>query len=300
MATLTLTWDNTAVNASANATGQRAMKRIAAIGGAFNSSNFSPANPLLKTATTTQAESIIANRVYDFYIEALCTEGGPTPNTDGIKQRIKFECITPVINTGIDYVTVIVNVANTDITKGRFILRKQSDDTIVDTVVGTRSGFDEVFATFPSLSPDAYYVTVEFYAVVDGVEVISSAAGYMNAVCGGNEEGYQADITLETATVLVNNTSGSGTIEAFDPYWFFTIEGSIPTGPGNTAEGGHGGFTGNFGVQITGGFGTALKLFINAVEVDCLAISADGIYTFVGVTIDPADAVEIRLSDGGC
>jgi hypothetical protein len=296
MGTLTLNWDNTAVNASANATGQRALKRIAAVGGAFNTSDFSPANTLLKTATTTVA-TVLNNRVYDFKVEALCTEGGPTENTNGLKQGIVFACIPPIINIGPTNIEVTIDLTSTDITKARIVLKLASDDSIISTQVVSRS-VNTVYYNFSGLASDGYYLEIELYATVDGVEVISSDETYLGVVCGGNVEGYQADIS--SGSILVNNASTSGIIANIEPAWFFTTEGSIPTLPGNTADGGHGGYTGNFGVQITGGFGTALKLFVNGIEVDCLNISADGIYTFVGVSIGASDDVEIRLINGSC
>ncbi len=296
MGTLTLNWDNTAVNASANATGQRALKRIAAIGGAFNTSDFSPANTLAKTATTTVA-TVLNNRVYDFKVEALCTEGGPTENTNGIKQGIVFACIPPIINAGPTNIEVTIDLTSTDITKARIVLKLASDDSVIDTQIVSRS-VNTVYYNFTGLSPDGYYIEIELYANVDGVEVISSDESYLGVVCGGNVLGYQASTAL--ATVLVNNTSAGGTIQSFAPAWFFITEGSIPVAPGNTADGGHGGYTGNFDVQVTGGFGTSLALFVNGILVDCLAISADGFYTFLGVSIGASDDVEIRLYDGAC
>jgi len=183
MAVITLNWDNTAVNASANATAQRASKRIAAVGGAYDTTGFSPANDLPKTANTVDA-TVTANRVYDFKIEAICVSGGPTPNDNGVKQGIVFACIAPSFSVTSSTIQATVNLAGTDITKVKMTLRKQTDDTLQATQTVNNVGGSAV-ANFTGLAAGTgYYLETEMYAVVDGVEVISSSVEYLNAVCG--------------------------------------------------------------------------------------------------------------------
>lgn len=108
MATATLAWDNTAVLASGNATGQVASKRIKAVGGAFSTSGFSPANPLLTSAITTDA-TITPNRIYEFKVEATCVLGGPTINNNGLKEQIVSGGVViqwSITNNGIDWANV--------------------------------------------------------------------------------------------------------------------------------------------------------------------------------------------------
>lgn len=183
MAVITLNWDNTAVNASANAIAQRASKRIVTTGGPFDTTGFSPANDLPKSADTVDA-TVTENRVYEFKIEAICTSGGPTPNDNGLKQGIIFGCIEPSFSVTSTQIQVTVNLLNTDITKVRMRLRKQSDDTVVGTQTINNVG-NQAVGTFTGLLPGtAYYVQLEFYAIVDGVEVISSDGDFVGAVCG--------------------------------------------------------------------------------------------------------------------
>jgi hypothetical protein len=191
MGVLTLNWNNAAVLASANATGQRASKRIKAVGGAFDITGFTPSNDLLKSANTVNV-NIINNRVYEFKIEALCIIGGPTPNNNGLREGLVFVCIAPSFVTTFNSVTVNFNLLNTDITKVRVRLKKQSDDSIIGTV--TASNVANVASAIFSSGVDAataYYVEVELYSIINGVEIISSAANFLNAVCGGNISGYQ-------------------------------------------------------------------------------------------------------------
>lgn len=193
-----LSWDNTAVLANVNATGQRASKRVKAIGGAFQTSGFSPANDLLKTAVTTDA-TVIDNRVYEFKIEALCGIGGPVINNNGVKEGIIFACIAPSFSSDNSSVTAVINCLNTDITKARVILKKQSDNSVVGTLT-VNNVANACTALFSGLDASTnYYVTVELYSLVDGVEVISSDAAYLNAVCGGNIAGYQVSTNASPA-----------------------------------------------------------------------------------------------------
>jgi hypothetical protein len=190
MGTLTLNWDNTAVNASSNATGQRASKRIKSVGGAFQTSGFTPTNDMAKSVNEADA-TVTDNRVYEFKIEALCLTGGPIANTGGLKEGIVFACIVPSFTVSESTIQVVLNVLNTDISKARIILKKQSDDSTVGTITPNTVS-NTITANFTGLDASTdYYVTIELYATVGGVEVISSDENYLNDVCGGDVEGYQ-------------------------------------------------------------------------------------------------------------
>lgn len=183
MAVITLNWDNTAVNASANVTGQRASKRIKIIGGAFDITGFSPANNLPKSADTVDA-TVITNRVYEFKIEAICASGGPTINNNGLKDGIVFECIVPSFSVTSTQIQVTVNLLNTDITKVKATLKKTSDD-LVHGIQTVNNVANQAVITFTGLAAGTgYYLELELYAVVDGVEVISSDSAYLGNVCG--------------------------------------------------------------------------------------------------------------------
>lgn len=200
MAQLILMWDNTAVNASANATGQRGSKRIVVVGGAWSTLGFTPINDWPKSQDNALVD-VIANRVYEFMIEALCTDGGPIPNNNGPKQGLVFECIAPFFDSGSTTIDVGVSLLNTDITKVKFVLKRNSDDVIVGTITANNVG-DQAIANFAGLDPSTnYYVEIELYAVVDGVEVISSGVqpGGTGQVCGGDVIGYQVATTAAPA-----------------------------------------------------------------------------------------------------
>lgn len=199
MATINMTWDNTAVNASPNAIGQRVSKRLKSVGGAYDTVGFNPANDMAKTENAAEANTVTANRTYEFKVEALCTVGGPTINSNGVQEGIAFACVNPVFTPTHNSVQVVLNLATTDITKARIVLKKQSDDSTVATQTQNKVG-TTVTANFAALDPSTdYYVTVELYATINGVEVISSSANYLNAVCGGNVANYQVSTSAAPA-----------------------------------------------------------------------------------------------------
>ncbi len=95
-------------------------------------------------------------------------------------------CIAPTITKTDVIASAVVNVANTDITKARFTLRKNSDNSIVGgpTVVN-RIGTTVSSGDFTGLvTSTGYYFQIELYANNQGAEVISSQTGYLESVCG--------------------------------------------------------------------------------------------------------------------
>ncbi len=190
MGTLKLSWDNSNLVFDPNTDAQRASKRVKAIGGAYDTVGFNPANDMAKSVNEALA-TVLDNRVYEFIIDAICISGGPTPNDNGPIEGIAFACIAPSFNPTYNSLNVVLNLVNTDISKIRVTLRKQSDNSLVGTFTASRSGTTAT-ATFSGLTASTdYWVQIELYAVVNGVEVISSDAAYLGAVCGSNAAPYQ-------------------------------------------------------------------------------------------------------------
>lgn len=182
MATFTLTWTPVITG---NVTAQRASYRQKSVGGAFLTTGFSPSNDLSTAATTTDHGSLTDNTIYEFKISNICTTGGPTDNTNGIIEQIVFACIAPTLSQTTTTATAAYTGLPSDITKVRFTLRKTSDNSLVSgpTTVTVVGGAASVTPT--GLTPTtSYYFQTEFYTVINGVEVISSGAAYLNAVCG--------------------------------------------------------------------------------------------------------------------
>jgi hypothetical protein len=187
MGQFTLNWDNSAVLASANSTGQRASYRQKSVGGAFNTGGFAPANDLLTSASTVLSPVVLNNVVYEFIIENLCSSGGPTLIDNGIQEQIAFSCIGLNVVKDHESSTATIDLTNTDITKVRFILRKSSDNTIVygPNDIVRISGANSISVTATGLTASTtYYWQVILFAVVNGVEVNSSMPAYINDVCG--------------------------------------------------------------------------------------------------------------------
>lgn len=191
-------WNNAAILASINTTGQRASKRIKAIGGAYDATGFTPANDMAKAIDAAQV-TVLSNRVYEVIVEALCISGGPTPNDNGPIEAIDFACILPSFDPTHNAIDVVLDLTDTDISKIRVKLRKQLDNTLVGTFTASRVS-NAATATFTGLTAStAYWVEIEFYAVVNGVEVISSDAFYLGSVCGTNITAYQVATTAPPA-----------------------------------------------------------------------------------------------------
>lgn len=190
-----------------NVTAQRASKRKKAVGGAFDTTGFTPANNMgtgVSSATTT----VLNNIIYEFKIENLCTTGGPTLNNNGIIEQIKFACILPAITRTSTTININISLVGLDITKVRYVLKKQSDSSTIATHTINKVS-DNVPDTFTGLDPaTGYYFTIEMYTTINGGEVISSNVAYLNAVCGGNVTGYQISTDIETVSCLAftNNT----------------------------------------------------------------------------------------------
>lgn len=185
MGQFTLSWDNSDVAASPNATGQRVSYRQKSVGGAWIDTGFNPNNDLGVNDNTAVSPTILNNVVYEFKVEALCASGGPTLNDNGIQEEIAFACIAPTIQNTDVTSQITLNLANTDITKVRFTLRKVSDNTVAHGPMDIVRIGNIVTTVAASLAPSTnYYWQVILFANINGGEVNSGQAGYINAVCG--------------------------------------------------------------------------------------------------------------------
>lgn len=185
MAVFTLNWDNTLTLASPNTLAQRASYRRKDVGGAWITAGFTPANDMLKTAITALSPDLLVNVLYEFRVQAICTTNGPTTNSNGIREQIIFACIAPATSQSDVAATASISTVGLNITKVRFTLRKTSDNSIVGGPTTITVAGDLAQTTVTGLTAStSYYWQIELLATVNGVEVVSSAIDYLNAVCG--------------------------------------------------------------------------------------------------------------------
>jgi hypothetical protein len=62
-----------------------------------------------------------------------------------------------------------------------------------------------------------------------------------------------------------------------------------------TSSGTQSGYTGNFGVTVSGASGLNLQLYVNSSLINSFPVTSDGIYTFVEVNIPNNVSVIIQL-----
>lgn len=227
MAILYCTWDNTAVSASSNVISQRLSWREKTVGGGFNTTSVTPSNDMAKTVSAADFTAATVNKVYEFKVEAICTEGGPTANLNGIVENIVFSCVTPepivVTTTTLNF---HINIPSTDITKARLRLRLQSDNSLIATQTVTKAS-NAIDYTFTGLTNNTgYYVEIEYYAMVNGVEVISSSVDYIGNPCGGNITGYNA---TTGSNIVVSNSSLDIVFEPLIQLDGVSVTGPFPT-----------------------------------------------------------------------
>lgn len=205
MAQFNLNWYNARVLTNPDATAQRASYRQKSVGGAFISAGFTPANDLPIYASTVRSPVLTDNVIWQFKIQAICTDNGPTDNDNGLIEGLKFACLSEAVVPDKTQVTSSFNLAGTDITKVGFILKKQSDNSIVEAnVIVPRSG-NGVSHTTTGLTPSTgYYYTYIYYATVNGVEVASDtyAAGI---TCNGANFNTLADVCIPLTGVSASS-----------------------------------------------------------------------------------------------
>jgi len=302
MATITLTWDNTAVIGSVNSLNQTAYKRIKAVGGLFSSAGFTPGNPLLTSAVTTDAD-VIPNRIYEFKVENNCTAGGPTANSNGFKEQIVFECIAATLGKTSTTVTVSVNLTDIDFTKVKFTLRKQSDDSLVATATENKVA-NAASHTFTGLSGSTgYYVELEYLTDIEATEVISSDSDYLNDVCGGNVDGFKITTDPVIGMVRVTNTNFGSFIDDVTGITGFTFDTGDPVGAGDLQEAPHGNTSGNVTVTVSGSllFNPGnVTIGVNGVPVDCETITGPGVYVLGPIVASSTDDISVAVNTSAC
>lgn len=212
MALIHLSWDNSILT-TPNELAYRASKRVKTVGGAFSTAGFSPANDMSLSIGATDA-TVTANKVYEFKLEMICASGGPTISPNGIQEWIAFSCLAVDLTSDDSHVSAHINVFGTDITKARLTLKRASDNTIVGGPVIVNNVADAIDHTFSGLASNtAYYIEIEYYATVNGGDVISSDALFLGSPCGGNTSGYQIDTSSACVTLSVAVESGTPTVE---------------------------------------------------------------------------------------
>ena len=167
MATFNITWSNAAYVSNTNVTGQRIDYRQKSLNGAYITTGFTPPNDLAKTVTSASVTGLLTNTVYQFRVAALCTAGGPTFNSDGVREAIRFACVNPTPSTTDTTITVTLTGLPVDIT--RVIFNIGPGPISVLTSGGSAS------YTFTGLtSSTSYTITTEFAAIVNGAEQVST------------------------------------------------------------------------------------------------------------------------------
>lgn len=232
MAIFHCSWDNTTIANNSNVIYQRLSWREKSVGGAFNTTSIIPTNDLDKTVSSVDFVSASYNKVYEFILEVFCSLGGSTQNSNGIVEKISFDCITPTLSPDTSLINFSLNVINTDITKARIVLKLQSDNTVITTQTVNRVGNLIDYAFNGLTSSTGYYFEVELYATVNGVEVVSSDVAYLGEVCGGNIEDYSVStlgITSTTTTTSTSSTTTTTTFASTSMYFGAKVTGSTPT-----------------------------------------------------------------------
>lgn len=175
MAQFRLNWFNTEVITSSNALSQTASYRRKSVGGTWIETGFIPANPLAKSANTTTTTTLLDNVIYEFQVQANCEIGGPTLNSNGIRDGIKMVCIVPNVVSTFNSSTATVNLLNTDISKVRFTLRRASNNAVVYGPVDVTNSGNLAQTLATGLEAETgYYWQTELIAVLNGVEVVST------------------------------------------------------------------------------------------------------------------------------
>ncbi len=189
MAQFTPTWFNNAVIISANALNQIISYRQKSVGDPWITLGFTPANPLPIWASSATSPILPDNKIFEFKVEAICTVGGPTINTNGIQEAIDFACIVPDLDTTNTTATITVDLTGTDITKVNFVLKKTSDNSIAMGATTVNRSGNSATISAPSLLPGTSYYWQTFYystILINSVptQVVSTDAIYIGTTCG--------------------------------------------------------------------------------------------------------------------
>lgn len=307
---LVLSWDNTVLLANANVLAVRAYWRLKTVGGAFNTTGFSPANDMNKSIVTTSftVSSSNVNKVFEFKISSICSEGGPTDN--GLVEGIVFSCIVPSLVSYTNRVDVDINFTGTDITKVRYTLKKQSDNSIVGGPIIVNVVANNAPHSFTGLIANTgYYLEVELYATVNGTEVISSAANYLNAVCGGNTSGYQISTLSDEILGNINNNSNCCGCEddngrilgiTFNGNSINMVTGSLPMLVGGSGTGTFPPGTHDLVVIVDGISPEKITVIDSMGNLQCQPYSGADSYTFPGFIVNSTNIWSIQFECGAC
>jgi hypothetical protein len=184
LALFNLNWFNAAVLVNPNSVSQRVSYRQKSVGGVFSTTGFTPANDLPKTASSATSPVLAENKIWQFRVQCICTVGGPTSNDNGDIEGFKFICITPTLSQTTTTATITLNVLGLDITKARFTLHLESDDSVVSGPTVVNVAANSITYTATGLTPGTtYYWETELYTTLNGVEIISSDADQLNTSC---------------------------------------------------------------------------------------------------------------------
>lgn len=205
-----LKWLNIAVLANPNSLKQRVLYREKSDGGDFISTGFTPAGDLPKYATTASV-NLEANIVYEFKVQNISgeTEADVCDNDNGIVERLKFQCLVPVMTHTVKSASAVLNVTGTDITKARFTLKKLSDDSVVYGPVLKNVAGNSISATTGDIltGSTSYYWATELYATVADTEIVSSASSPigLGSLCNSASFTTDADICAPVTAVTVTS-----------------------------------------------------------------------------------------------
>lgn len=209
MAQFRLNWNNIILISNPNVIGQRASYRQKSLGGSFITTGFTPANDLSTTIDTVDSANIAVNKVWEFKIESICTIGGPIINTNGLQEKLKFACITPVITHTANSSNITLNVTGLDITKAQFILKKVSDNSIIYGPVTINRVGNSISAVATGLiGSTAYYWETVLFATVSGIEIDSVSASTpigIGTACISTNFTTEASICLPVTGVDVSS-----------------------------------------------------------------------------------------------
>lgn len=213
-------WDNTNVATNENVISQKLSFRYKLSLGAWLTGGFLPTNDINKTINHATNTNLSSNRIYQFKLDTICQEGGPTINNNFEQEQITFQCIEPsysVISYGFQGNTAITATLQVgpDITGGTWVNRRLADDTTIGNPQFFSAPVAGVISQFMFVPVNVPFYTQAFYtATLHGVTIHSNDPEYLNAWCSTSvftvpPEG--SPTTTTTTTQLPGSTTSSTT-----------------------------------------------------------------------------------------